>query len=95
MSSFDFNIVVTGMTLVCFIAWRTWRNNSGIERQNAVASAARRFFDELLAVQKLTPLQSSVLLTPGETAFLESAADLCVKRSLIPLAHVFALKPMD
>jgi hypothetical protein len=90
MSSFDVNIVVTRL-LAGLIAWRTWRNNS----RDVVALAARRFFDQLLALHKLTPVRSSVLLAPGETAFFESAADLCVKRSFMSLSHAFGLKVID
>jgi hypothetical protein len=89
MNAFDFNIAMIGV-LVGFGGWRIISDFSRIERRNAVELAARRFFNHLQTVQKLAPVKSVVMLLMGETAFLQSAADLCVRRYF-----AFPLKSID
>jgi hypothetical protein len=60
-----------------FAVWKAIRKKSLISRQAANASAAHEYFNELHALQKLIPINTRVLLMPGETAYLEEATRLC------------------
>ncbi len=77
MSILDLSIGLIGVILVCLIGWKLIGRIFIVERQYANAAGAAEYFNHLKRVQKLTPINSSVLLGSGETAFFEAPAELC------------------
>jgi NADH:ubiquinone oxidoreductase subunit 5 (subunit L)/multisubunit Na+/H+ antiporter MnhA subunit len=80
MSSFGVVIGLLAITLVGFIAWRLISRVFLVARENSNVKAAHDYFNHIHSSQKLTTIESSILLMPGELAFLESAAELCEKK---------------
>ncbi len=78
-------IGVVAIILVGFIGWRLVSRLFLVARENANANAAHDYFNRIQRLQKLTPIESSILLMPGEVAFLEAAAELCEQK--LPLLY--------
>ena len=74
-------IGLIAVSLVFFIGWRLIRRLLFVERQHANAGAAYRYFHNIQSSQKLTSIESGILLMTGELALLEGAAEHCEKKS--------------